>query len=173
MPTLKPIIPALIQQSPINSRSHLSSSLLVCWMFLCFYDFYFTLMPTALLICMENTFWNISRGNFVELFKKSFEFYVESGMRKQTEADIDILRNEQGGSTVTENFKARFYAIVIEHFLRKFHLFSFVALDTFNNACLIQPTLRIEKMKRTGNERLGTWMEKKFPWFQSFDAKNP
>ena len=80
-------------------------------------------MPTALLICMENTFWNISRGNFVEMFKKSFEFYVESGMRKQTEADIDILRNEQGGSTVMEDFEKTFYKFVIEHFLRKFHCF--------------------------------------------------
>jgi hypothetical protein len=84
-------------------------------------------MLTALLICMENTFWNISigrDGNFVKLFKKSFALYVESGMRMKTEADVDILRNEllvEG--PVTEGFKAKFYEIIIEHYLRKFHCF--------------------------------------------------
>ena len=82
-------------------------------------------MPTALLICMENTFWNISNdGNFVELFKKSFTLYVESGMKKKMEAEIDILRN-QGGQLVTKEFKAKFYKIIIEHYLSGFHCFYF------------------------------------------------
>jgi len=74
---------------------------------------------TALLICLENTFWNISRDvNIVESFKKSFSLYVESGMRKKVEAEIDIvLRNEQGGFLVTEDFKAQFHKIIIEHHL--------------------------------------------------------
>ena len=84
-------------------------------------------MLTALLICMENTFWNISRdsdGNFMKLFKESFTLYVESGMRKKTEADIDILRNElDGGSLASEDFKAKIYEIIIEHYLCKFHCF--------------------------------------------------
>jgi hypothetical protein len=58
--------------------------------------------------------------NFVELFKKSFTLYVESGMRKRTEADIDILINEQGGCP---DFKADFCKIIIEHYLRKIHCF--------------------------------------------------
>ena len=83
-------------------------------------------MPTALLICMENTFWNIQRdGNFVESFKKSFTLYVDSGMRKKVEAEIDILRNEQGESefVATKDFKARFLKLIIDHYLRKIHCF--------------------------------------------------
>ena len=77
------------------------------------------LMPTALLICMENTFWNISRyGNFVKSFKKSFTLYVESGMRMKLEADIDILGHP---SLATDEFKEKFF--IIGHYLRKFHCF--------------------------------------------------
>jgi hypothetical protein len=82
-------------------------------------------MPTALLICMENTFWNISKdgdGNFVEFFKNSFTLYVESGMRKKLEADIDMLGN-LGEHPVTEELKAKFHTIIIEHYLRKFQCF--------------------------------------------------
>jgi hypothetical protein len=86
------------------------------------------LMPTALLICMENTFWNISTqagrgGNFVKLFKKSFALYVESGTRKKLAAAIDILRNELGGDQVTKDFKEKYFKIITEHYLRKFHCF--------------------------------------------------
>ena len=81
-------------------------------------------MLTALLICMENTFWNINRDiNFVDLFKTSFTLYVESGLRKEMEADIDILGNEQGGCPVAKDFRAKFFKIVIDHYLRKFHCF--------------------------------------------------
>jgi DNA topoisomerase IA len=76
-------------------------------------------MPTALLICMENSAWSMSRdGNFVESFKKSFTLYVESGMEKKMEADIDILRN---GFPETKNFSTEFYKFITEHYLRKFN----------------------------------------------------
>ena len=58
----------------------------------------------------------------MELFKKSFTLYVESGMRKKIEAEIDILEN-QGGHLVTRELKAKFYKIIIEHYLCKFHCF--------------------------------------------------
>ena len=80
-------------------------------------------MPTALLICMENTFWNQRDGNFVKSFKRSFKLYVDSGMKKKVEAEIDGLRNEQGGSRATEDFKAKFYTFIIEHYLCKIHFF--------------------------------------------------
>ena len=82
-------------------------------------------MPTALLICMENTFWNISRDDdFVKLFTESFALYVRSGMRTKTEADINILGKElEGGSVVAKDFKERFYKIIIEQYLRKFHCY--------------------------------------------------
>ena len=62
-------------------------------------------------------------GNFVELFKKSFTLYVESGMSERMKIDIDILRNDQGEFLVTEVFKTRFYRFIVEHYLRKFHCF--------------------------------------------------
>ena len=75
-------------------------------------------IPTALLICIENTFWNINgHGNFVELFKKSFTVYVESGKREMTERDLEILRNEQYPSD------DEFYEFIVNHYLRKFHCF--------------------------------------------------
>jgi hypothetical protein len=78
-------------------------------------------MPTALLICMENTFWN-QDGNFVNSFKKSFTLYVESGTRKQVEADIDIL-GYPSGHLETDEFNKKFCKIVIEHDLRKLYCF--------------------------------------------------
>jgi hypothetical protein len=79
------------------------------------------LIPTALLICMENTFWHIRDGNFVELFKKSFELYVESGMIEKI--DADIFGSEQGGRLVTKDCKAEFYMFITGHYLCKIHCF--------------------------------------------------
>ena len=60
----------------------------------------------------------------MELFKKSFALYVESGMRKKMETNIDMLRNQGGHpGLVSKEFKANFCKIIIEHYLRKFHYF--------------------------------------------------
>ena len=102
-------------------------------------------MLTALLICMENTFWNVSKaGNFVELFKKSFALFVKSGMKKKMEADIEILRSElvvEGGyPVVTEDFKAKFHRIVTAQYLRKFHRDCFyLHIDTSNHHFISPP----------------------------------
>ena len=56
----------------------------------------------------------------MQSFEKSFTLYVESGMRMKTEADIDMLRNEQGGFPISE---AEFCKFIIEHLLCKFHCF--------------------------------------------------
>ena len=110
-------------------------------------------MSTALLICMENTFWSIrpasGRGdNFIELFKKSCKLYVESGTRKKTEVAINILLNEQGGCLPdeTEDFKTKFIKIISENYLRKIHCFylHFTHLTTFTE---IQPA-QTRKRKR-------------------------
>ena len=96
---------------------------------------FIVLIPTALLICTENTFWDINRdGNFVELFKKSFTLYVKSGMRETVEIDIDTLRNKWGNFFVNEDFKSRFYKFIVDHYLRKFHCF--YLLDTSTDRCL-------------------------------------
>ena len=80
-------------------------------------------MPTALLICVENTFWNRD-GSFVESFKKSFTLYVESGTKKKMEADIAMLRKQgECGNQVTKEFKENLFKIIIEHYLCKFHCF--------------------------------------------------
>ena len=96
---------------------------------------------------MENTFWHIMTmthisgestgdGIFVELFKRSFQLYVESGTRKKIEEaiDSDLLRNEGKHRLVTnsKDFKEKFYMLITEHLLRKFHCF-FVVLDTANH----------------------------------------
>ena len=76
---------------------------------------------------MENTFWNISQldledGNFVELFKKSFALYVESGIKKRTEAGLEIFRKElEAGHPVSKNFTEKFYKFIIEQYLCEFH----------------------------------------------------
>ena len=77
---------------------------------------------------MENTFWHISGdsdGDFVELFKKSFRLYVESGMIEKMEALGDILRNEEGGHLVTKDSdcKAELYKFITGHYLGKFKFF--------------------------------------------------
>ena len=82
----------------------------------------------------------------MELFKKSFKLYVESGTREKMEAAINILLNEQGGCLPdeTEDFKTKFIKIISEHYLRKIHCFylHFTHLTTFIK---IQPT---QKRKR-------------------------
>ena len=78
-------------------------------------------MLTASLICMENTFWNNSRdGNFMELFKKTFIFYDESGMRKKVEANVDILKKPEVATTGMD-FEAKFCKIIVKHRLCKIH----------------------------------------------------
>ena len=57
----------------------------------------------------------------MELFKKSFKLYVESGTRKKVEADIDVLSSQS--RQVTNEIKEKFYKIIIENYLRKFHGF--------------------------------------------------
>jgi len=79
------------------------------------------LIFTALLICMENCFWDISSGKFyfVASFKKSFTIYVASGMMEKVAKDIVMLGNEQSGFLVTEDseFNAKFYRFIVDHYL--------------------------------------------------------
>ena len=99
------------------------------------------LMPTALLICMENTLWSIGGGgDFVELFKKSFTLYVESGMRKKTEAEIDMLRNVQGWETMDFDARSQFFKFIIECYLCKIHCFYLHLTHLTTPFTYIQPT---------------------------------
>ena len=111
----------------------------------CFYELIYYLkivyIPTALLICTENTSRAITKDrHFVELFKKSFTSYVEDGMSQLVETDIEILRNEEGVFLVTKDFKAKFYKFIVDHYLCKFQLIPF-SLDTSNH-CLCLNTAR-------------------------------
>jgi hypothetical protein len=60
------------------------------------------------------------------------------------EATINILINEQGGRLETEDFEAKFYMIISEHFLCKIHCFYFhlTLLTTFTE---IQPTQKSQE----------------------------
>ena len=134
MPALEPMISSLAnlqQQQQAWAPIWSSSFLLVCWMPSCLYEFLFIvflLVDTALLICMENSFWgrDITEDGslgFVELFKESFTLYVESGKSETVEIDIDTLRNEDGEFLVTKDFEAKFYGFIVDHYLRKFCYF--------------------------------------------------
>ena len=58
-------------------------------------------------------------------FKKSFTFYVASGMMEKVARDIVMLGNKRDGFlvTVTEKFNAKFYKFIVDHYLRKFLCF--------------------------------------------------
>ena len=161
----------------------------------CFYKLIYCLkivyIPTALLICMENTSRAITKDwNFVELFKKSFTSYVENGMSQLVETDIEILRNEEGVFLVTKDFKAKFYKFIVDHYLRKFQLIPF-SLDTSNH-CLCLNTARpgesrapeseesdsgelwtitrgdraLELERRKKEKKFTTWLRKLMPKFR-------
>jgi hypothetical protein len=114
------------------------------------------LIQTALLICLENSFWNISRDgvNFVESFIKSFSLYVESGMRKEMEAEIDILGNDEGGFLVTKDLKAQFRKIITEHYLCKIHLLLFTLKISNHFLCLNTARPATEDQAFGLNERM-------------------
>ena len=59
----------------------------------------------------------------MDWFQKSFALYIKSGIRKKTQAALDILKNERGKGAVTEDFKEKLFKIVMDHRLRKFHFF--------------------------------------------------
>ena len=101
---------------PFLIFSGLPNLFLLVWLFI--YYLILVLIPTALLICTENSFW-YRYGDF----EKSFSFYVESGMMEMVEKDIDILRNEQSEFLVTKDFQARFHKFIVEHYLCKFYCF--------------------------------------------------
>ena len=134
----------------------------------CFY------IPTALLICIENTFWNINgHGNFVELFKKSFKFYVESGMREMTERDFEILRKEQNPS------RDEFYKFIVNHYLRKFHYF-YLHLTSNHRPRLLNTAQPVESQARADGESASgesqqegsaSDSKKKFTWLRKLLLK--
>ena len=108
-------------------------------------------MATAVLICMENSFWNRRDGDFVESFKKSFTLYVDSGMRKKAEAEIDELGGESK-LLASEDFNARFRKLIIEHFLRMIHCFYMHSESTHLTTSFaeIQPTPSLIKKNYLG-----------------------
>lgn len=59
----------------------------------------------------------------MDLFKNSFKLYVKSGLRMDVETDIEMLMDEQGGFSVTKDFKEKFYMFIITHHLRKIQCF--------------------------------------------------
>jgi GTP-binding protein EngB required for normal cell division len=72
---------------------------------------------TALLICMENSFWNRhTGGNFVEWFQKSFALYVESGKRKKVDVAIKTSGYDSAGPQ-RPGFTEDFLKIIMDHYL--------------------------------------------------------
>ena len=124
-------------------------------------------IPTALLICIENTCWNINgHGSFVELFKKSFTLYVESGMREMTERDLEILKNEQDPS------RDEFNKFIVNHYLRKFHSSRFY-LHLSSNHCLRLLNTSRDDGESANRESQGSDSDpkKKFTWLRKLLLK--
>ena len=63
-------------------------------------------------------------------------------MRKKAEAEIDILRNEQGESKglATKDFKARFCKLITDHYLGKIFCFCICSTHLITFVAFIQPT---------------------------------
>ena len=63
----------------------------------------------------------------MELFKKSFTLYVESGMREMTERRIILVgileKKEKRRLGITKDLYERFYKVIVDHYLRKFLCF--------------------------------------------------
>ena len=137
------------------------------------------ILPTALLICLENSFWKISShnhhdGDFVELFKESFTLYVESGTRMKSEADIDTIWRNQGGSlTINES---KLYEIITENYLCKFYCFYLhstlltTSLSKYSPPSAWRPNILSlnERMKRL----IATKLDAKTHWGDGYDDWN-
>ena len=84
------------------------------------------------------------------------------------EADIDDILKNQGGFLVAEDFEAKFYNIIIEHYLCKFHHFY---LDSTSNHFLhlnaAQPGNQAHYVDQTFDLKQKT----KFTWLQRFMQK--
>jgi len=65
---------------------------------------------------MENSFWNHSPSAiFVDSFTKSFTLYVESGIGKKAEAEVNVLLYKQRGRSVSHEFKTKLHKIIVDH----------------------------------------------------------
>jgi hypothetical protein len=111
------------QDFPVSTFVFFTGLLNASFSLLIFIYLIFILIPTALLICIENTFWK--DGNFLESFKESFTLYIDSGMRMKAEVEANILGNVDGKSEhqATKDFEERFCKLIINHYLRKIHCF--------------------------------------------------
>ena len=110
------------QDFPVSSFVFFTGLLNASFSLLIFIYLIPILMPTALLICMENTFWSNLDGNFLESFKESFTLYIDGGMRMKAEVEANILegKSEHLG---TKEFEKRFCKLITDHYLCKIHCF--------------------------------------------------
>jgi hypothetical protein len=90
-------------------------------------------------------------------------------MSKMVERDIDILRNEQGGFSVTKDFKAKFHKFIVDHYLRKFQLFLFALSISNHWHCLCLNTAKRESHAHASGGQMLELHEKnqkKYTWLQ-------
>ena len=87
----------------------------------------------------------------MESFKKSFTLYVDSGMRKKAEVEIEKLRGgKKHKHLASEDFKARFYKLIIEHYLCKIHCF-YIHNTSNHFLCLNTARSKSESQAATGS----------------------
>ena len=63
-------------------------------------------------------------------------------MKRMVESNIDMLGNlnEKGEFLVTEDFKAKFYKFIVDHYLRKFSSYCFCLHLTYLTIVFDSPT---------------------------------
>ena len=95
---------------------------------------------------------------------------------------IVMLGNEQGGFLVTEEFNAKFYKFIVDHYLRKFHCFYLHSKHHDLSTYLLYTAIPGQSRDRASEEQLSEQAsqepqamasgleqknEKKFTWLRS------
>jgi len=71
----------------------------------------------AILICLENSFWNYSNTvTFIDSFQEAFKLYTQTGVREKAETSLKLLANypPQYPST-SEPFQSALLTTLLQH----------------------------------------------------------
>ena len=73
--------------------------------------------PAAILICLENSFWNQSKTiTFIESFQEAFKLYTQTGVREKAETSIKLLEDYPPQySSTSEPFQSALLKTLLQH----------------------------------------------------------
>jgi len=71
----------------------------------------------AILICLENSFWNQSKTvTFIDSFQKAFKLYTQTGVREKAETSLKLLKDYPSQySSTSEPFKSALFTTLLQH----------------------------------------------------------